>query len=181
MGSGLRLRRPSAVPRSLRLTALLVAVSLAVASCGFRPLYSGRTGGADAGELSQIRIQTIPDRVGQILYNHLLDRLSPRGQADVVKYTLDTQLRIQETKLALTQADVATRGNIETLAYFQLRDIESQEILFESSSRITTGYDIVQQQYAAQVARDAAIKRTLREISDDMRFKLASYLTRSQP
>ncbi|MDJ0894964.1 MAG: LPS assembly lipoprotein LptE [Alphaproteobacteria bacterium] len=159
----------------------MIAVALAVASCGFRPLYSGRTGGADGGELAQIRVQAIPDRVGQILYNHLLDRLNPRGQADVVKYTLDTQLRVQETKLALTQADVATRGNIETRAFFQLREIETQEIVFESSSRITNGYDIVQQQYAAQVAREAAVKRALREISDDMRFKLASFLTRNQP
>ncbi len=163
------------------MTALMAAVLLTVSACGFRPLYSGRTGGADGGELAQIRIQSIPDRVGQILYNHLLDRLNPRGQADVVKYTLDTQLRVQETKLALTQADVATRGNIQTTAFFQLRDIETQEVLFESSSRITNGYDIVQQQYAAQVARDAAVKRALREISNDMRFKLASYLTRSTP
>ena len=64
--------------RRLRPTGLLIA-TIIVAACGFQPLYGSSQGvlsGAVVENLAAVRITAIPDRVGQIVRNDLLDRLN---------------------------------------------------------------------------------------------------------
>ena len=70
--------------RRLWLSGMLL---LALAACGFQPLYGQRSvsGGSISQEFSTIRIMPIAERTGQMLYNELRDRLNPRGKAELIK------------------------------------------------------------------------------------------------
>ena len=51
---------------------------LAVAGCGFRPLYGERADGARE-RLAAVAINPIRDHIGYEVYNLLRDSLTPRG------------------------------------------------------------------------------------------------------
>ena len=60
----------------------LLAALLALAGCGFHPLYGNTTGATPINvqqQLESIRIVPSQDRMGQQLYNYLRDMLNPRG------------------------------------------------------------------------------------------------------
>ena len=73
---------------------LLLAASLALAACGFRPLYATGPDGTGPGDaLASIYVEPIPERVGYELRNQLLDRLGATGRSDGVAYRLKIALR----------------------------------------------------------------------------------------
>jgi LPS-assembly lipoprotein len=162
--------------RRARIAAVLAAALLTLAGCGFRPLYSGAVGGADAGLLGQIQVATIPDRGGQILRNYLLDRLNPRGQPDVPRYRLETVVNERLQKLAFTTEDTATRANLQMTARYTLRDLQNNAIVFKNVSRIVASYNILRSTFATQSAESDARRRGSRELADDMKLKLAAFL-----
>ena len=58
----------------------VLAALLVLSGCGFEPLY-GRFGDSSiADDLARIKIQAIGGRSGQLLRNHLLDGLTPKGE-----------------------------------------------------------------------------------------------------
>ena len=58
---------------------LLLGIPL-LASCGFQPLYADRGGATAADQLAAVRIEPLPNRSGQELYNALRDGLNPLGR-----------------------------------------------------------------------------------------------------
>ena len=64
--------------------ALLYAGLLSLCACDWHPLYGGVSPGnhESAGvsaDLSEVRVDTIADRAGQIMRNELIDRLQAEG------------------------------------------------------------------------------------------------------
>ena len=76
---------------SRTLTSLLLL--LALSACGFKPLYgTDKSGLSDPqAELATIKVGPIPDRLGQIVRNQLVEYLSPRGHAAQKLYDLNQQ------------------------------------------------------------------------------------------
>ena len=79
--------------RSYALFAALFAglVALALAGCGFQPLYGGTTaGGAKLAEvMAAVDIAPIPGRVGQKLRNELIFANTGGGYASPTRYRLN--------------------------------------------------------------------------------------------
>lgn len=171
-----RRHRPAAAARLLAVLALLALLVPLAAGCGFRPLYSGAVGGADAGLMGQIQVATIPDRGGQILRNYLLDRLNPRGQPDVPRYRLETVVNERLQKLGFTTEDTATRANLHMVARYTLRDLQANKIVFRNTSRIVASYNVLRSTFATQSAESDARRRGSRELADDIKLKLAAFL-----
>lgn len=113
---------PAASGRRRLLSALPLGAGLvAVAGCGFRPLYGGREGEAVAEELAAIEVHAPLTRLGRILQNQLTDDLDPAGLALLKRYRLDLRLRQNSRALAIQLDDTVTRFDLSLAAFFTLR------------------------------------------------------------
>jgi LPS-assembly lipoprotein len=154
--------------------------ALGLSACGFEPLY-GRHG-TDAptvqGELETVQIQPIAERNGQRLYNHLRDRLNPRGTPGEPRYTLSIKLEESSDKLALTGDKTATRANLTVIASYELKSLAREEVLYRGRSRTVGGYNIVSNLFSTYSAEEDTRARAAEVLADDIRIKLALYFSR---
>ncbi len=158
---------------------VFVFLALLTAACGFQPLY-GRsdTGIRPQDRLASVRIQPLPDRVGQKMHNLLRDRLNPRGQPVKPAYNLEIRLTETLQELGIRKDETATRANLILQANFVLRDAATNDDLFRGRSRSVNSYNILESQFATQFSESDARDRALREISDEIRNRLAVYFAR---
>lgn len=163
-----------------RLTgAALIAGLLLLGACGFRPLYgTGADGSSAFDDLETVQVAPLPDRTGQRLHNLLRDRINPRGQPQAPRYVLQISLSEDLENLAIEQDETATRANLKLTARFRLRSVEGDEIVFRGVSNSVNSYNIVDSQFATFVSQRDARDRALRELSEDIRLRLATYFTR---
>jgi len=154
---------------------LLLCLALVLTGCGYHPLY-GRQGADNAStvdEMALIRIEAIPDRIGQQMYNMLRERLNPYGKPEQAKYALSIALTETRENLFLEKDETATRANLTLKASFILRRLDDNSIVVSGSSRSVGSYDILSSQFASVVSEEDARERTARAISDDIRTRLA--------
>lgn len=157
----------------------IVCCGLLLAGCGYRPLYGerGAAGESVVEELAQVRIEAIPDRIGQQLYNLLRERLNPRGKPAAPKYALKVTLTEQRENLFLEKDETATRANLTLKADFTLTRIEDEEIIIKGLSRSVSSYDILASQFASVVSEEDARLRGARAISDEIKTRVALALS----
>jgi LPS-assembly lipoprotein len=155
--------------------AVALVVALLVAGCGFQPLYGARDGGtanAAVQAMAETRIALIPDRPGQELRNHLLDRLTPLGQPAQPRYELQVSLSETIARLGIALDDSATYGRLTLTARFTLRELATGKPVVAGQSRWTNGFTRVPSHFANLVSEADARSRALREIGDDIRLQL---------
>lgn len=155
--------------------AAIVAFCLALAGCGYHPLYGDRADAVTSADLSQIYIAGVPDRSGQQLRNFLLEKINSGGQPGRPIYTLNIGLGVSSTGVSLSRDNTTSRTSITATAKYSLTETATGKKLFASTSRGTDSYDILQSDYATLTSRDDALSRALREVADDMGTQLAVY------
>ena len=163
--------------RRLPPAGLLVA-TLIVAACGFQPLYGSEQGvlsGAVVENLAAVRIIGIADRLGQIVRNDLLDRLNPFGEPTAPRYSLAVQLEEAKEGLAIQIDDTVTRFNLTLTANYFLTDAQSGAVLTTGSVRATAAYNVLRSDFANVIAERDAQQRAAREISDELKTRLAVF------
>ena len=158
---------------------ILIAVtgSAALAGCGFQPLHS-QTSGASAAGLAEIRIVPIADRIGQQLHNLLLDKLTPMGPPSAARYVLQVTLSESLQNLAVRKDEVATRANLVMHARFTLVRAHDNSTLLSTSAISANSYNILSEEFATLSAENDARARAVRELSDEIRTRIAIYLSR---
>ena len=154
---------------------------LCVTGCEVRPLYGERrdTGRSTADEIAQVEIKALPDRTGQQFNNLLRDRLNPRGLPAEPLYVLEIRLSETISELALRRDETATRANLKLRADYQLRRKDDKRVVLNGFAQSVNSYNILESQFATQIAEQNARERGLRELSDDIRARLAVYLLRA--
>ena len=154
---------------------LFVCLGLALAGCGYHPLYGehGTDNASVVDDLALIHIEAIPDRVGQQMYNMLREKLNPYGKPESAKYALSVALTETRENLFLEKDETATRANLTLKATFILRRLDDNSVLVAGSSRSVSSYDILASQFASVISQEDARLRCARAISDDMRTRLA--------
>lgn len=157
--------------------AILAAVAV-IAACGFRPLHAPG-GGAVPATLSGIEIAPISDRLGQVVRNHLLDRLTPRGAPSSPRYRIVVSLRVTKEGLAIARDETATRFNVSVEADYELLRLPAGESVLQGVARSIAAYNVVSSDYATLVAERDAELRAAREISDELKTRVAVYLSQS--
>jgi len=139
----------------------------ALGACGFRPVYgTGEDGLNGRANLEKVDIAIIPDRSGQLLRNHLIDRFYRNGYPVDAPYRLIVSL-IQSTNTAAVRPDQTTdRLDLSTSANFRVVDKKSGRVLFSDSALSRTAATGLRQQYAYVAGVQAGGERTLIEIAD---------------
>ncbi|BAE48832.1 LPS assembly lipoprotein LptE [Paramagnetospirillum magneticum] len=164
--------------RALLLFAVLV---LGPVGCGFRPMYgtpSGAASGVDA-DLATVRIEPIKDRTGQQLRNALLQRLSPRGEAADYAYSLQIKLTETVNNLGFRKDTFATVANMSITAQVQLSKNGGGLILGDNVTT-TVYFDYLGPRYASVATERDAEERTLSQLADDIRNRVALAIQRYQ-
>ena len=158
----------------------LLAGTLFLAGCGFEPLMGQVSHPAVQGDMQRIRISTIPDRSGQILRNHLLDALTPKGLQGSELYLLTVKLSEPRREVAIRRDDTASRLSYQASASFALQDRSSRTV-FSGSSTSETTYEVTNSEFATLSSQASARDRALQEVSADIRQQIAMFLAGKAP
>jgi LPS-assembly lipoprotein len=158
---------------------LLIGV-LALAGCGFHPLYGTRSSGQSATtQFAQVRIQPIADRTGQLLYNKLRDRLNPRGKPANPVYLLQIALNERQERLLVERDETASRVNLILRAEYRLTQVGTGTLLDEGVSQTVISYDVLgsQVQFSTLTSESDVRDRATEQLSEDISTRLAIYFS----
>ncbi len=154
------------------------AAAAALGGCGFRPLYGERSavgGGQVEARLAEVLVLPLADRPGQIMHNMLIERLNPLGQPASPRYTLAASLSESITEIGLQEDETASRANLTVNANFSLTERGSGEVLYRGRARSVNSYDILENEFATQVAEDEARRRGITQVADEIKERLGVY------
>lgn len=164
--------------------ALLLSGSvLALAGCGFRPLYGRGSVAADGpvrDELAAVEIPVVANREGQILRNNLIRLFNPDGRPSLPRYRLAVGLTISEVELGIRRDDTATRANLIASARYVLTDSAGQRMT-SGSSRAIASFNILSDEFATLSGSEDARDRALAEIAQDIRTRIAIHFVDRPP
>ncbi|HTZ79001.1 MAG TPA: LPS assembly lipoprotein LptE [Stellaceae bacterium] len=161
-----------------RRSLLASAALLTLGGCGWRPLYAPRDRRDIAVDLAAIKVNTIPNRLGQLMTISLRDGLNPTNARVPQRYLLTVQLAESRVDVGYRSDGTTSRSQITMTASFSLHVIgaEKKEALLSGSTRAVAAFDVQTDDYATVVAQQSAEQRSLNELSDDIQTRLAIYI-----
>lgn len=163
--------------RPIRLAAL--ALSIALAGCGLRPMYAGGSSGVVAQGLAAVDVPAIEGQAGWLVRNELRDRLASSGQAEP-RYRLDVLLDDKLEGLGLLTDDTVGRERRTLRARYQLVEVATGAVLVDATAGSDAGIDVVSSEYATIAAEQTALENLAREVADRIVTRLTLTL-RNQP
>ncbi|SDG19489.1 LPS-assembly lipoprotein [Limimonas halophila] len=158
--------------------AALVICTLVAAGCGFRPANAPQPSGDGAGAPASVRVQPIPERVGQLLRAELVNRLHAGAEPRDPAFLLDVSVDERITQTGFRRDESETRRNIRLTASYVLRRADTRETVLKGDTEVTTSTNVLDQPYATRVMRRDARARGARGIAEriarDVTSKLGS-------
>jgi LPS-assembly lipoprotein len=162
---------------------LALSLAAGVAACGdsgFRPLYAPSASGAVVSErFKEVDFAPIPGRVGQRIRNDLIFESTGGGNAAPPQYRFEVVLQENVTS---TLVDIQGRvaGAVYTVqASFRLIDSKEKKVVFQGTSHARAPFERFEAIYSNVRAREDAENRAARTVADDLKTRLAAYLSRS--
>jgi LPS-assembly lipoprotein len=161
--------------------ASLALIGFTLAGCGFQRTYATHAGGTSPvrDAMGQVRIAPIPDRVGQIVRNNLLDVMTPYGEPDRPTYWLEIHLNEQTHGLSLAHDETISRYNYTLRATFRLSDANTGQTLMTESARVIAPYNVTRSEFATEVSADSAAEHAGELIASQIEGRVASYFGRT--
>ena len=146
--------------------------------CGFSSIYSTKNHIELPSQFSTVKINQIPDRIGQMVRNELLDLLTPHGPPVSPHYTLQVAIDESKNAFAIQKNAFATRADIRLIGKYQLISFEGSRQLTSGTIYIVSSYDIVSSDFATLASEKNARERVVTQLSEDIRTRLAVYFVR---
>lgn len=144
----------------MRLNIILPLLLLCLSACGFTPVYGDK---AVSTELSNITVRPIPERIGQILRNNLLDRgFGTSSQTNKIDLIVEN-LRYSEVDLGIASDNTSTRRQLTVMGTLQLTDKDT--IIMSRSVVARTSYNVLLSQYGTNASRDSALNLALNDLA----------------
>lgn len=164
---------------NIRAAFAVLAVTGALAGCGFEPLYGEHSLGNGSGvmaEMSHVAIRPLPDRQGMRLRQVLREQLQPRGVEGQAQFDLDIALTTRVEELGVRRDATASRANFILSASFNLN--EGGQRVYGDRVQSTVSYNILDDQYATVTAQADAEERAIREAGQAIKTRLAVYFVK---
>jgi LPS-assembly lipoprotein len=153
-------------------------VVLLLNGCGFSSLYGSNNSFESSDLLATIKITQIKDRVGQQVRNELLDLLTPLGIPRKPQFTLSASVKELKNTFAIQKSAFATRADLRLTVSFHLNSFATGQLLTTGNVFAISSYDIVSSKFATLSAEKNARERSVLQISEDIRTRLAVYFVR---
>ncbi len=150
---------------------------LALASCGFTPLYGTADNTSVATQLDTVEVQNIPDRPGQLLRQSLQDQLYTAGAPTVQHYILNVNYSIASQGIGIQQDTAVTRNRFIATASWSLAPIGTPGAALTSGQASTEDAEnVIDQQYFALTLESTTINQQLANtIAAQITAQLAAY------
>jgi LPS-assembly lipoprotein len=160
---------------------ILVVVALLpfVAACSYRPLYGGGPAGSSVvAALSQVAVDEQKTRAGQLVRNDLISSLGASG--GTARYVLHMTPTETTTGVSSISAQKLTRKRYKLTVKYELTDVKTGASATSGASFSNVSFDTVEQPLADLQAADNAQLRAAQEVSEDIRTRLAAFLSAGQ-
>lgn len=151
------------------------ALLLGLTGCGFHPLYAP-SGQTQVG-LSEIFVDVIPNRTGQLLRQALQERFDGANDAPARRYVLDVQY-VENVESIGIQADSSSSRNryIGTVHWTLKKPGFLGQKITSGIARALDGNDVIVAQFFYSDLNGEAINRRMSEaLADQVAESLASY------
>jgi len=172
---------------------LLLAAAHGLAACsegGFRPLYgvSASGGGRVQERMAEVDVAPIPGRVGQRIRNELI--FQNTGASEPPPPTHRLEVAIKETVIStLVRPDGSAAGETYLVeASFRIIKISDKKVVLQGTSHARAAFERYTTNtvpsgstftYSNVRAREDAENRAARVIADDLKTRVATYLSGS--
>lgn len=154
---------------------VLALAALALAGCGFRPLYGERRAGAVASAgLGSVQIGLIGERNGQLLRRRL-EELVGASAPTATRYDLRVGLAYGSELQGFARDGTPSRVRITATAEWFLYDgSAAPRLLANGRERAFDAYNIPENQFfSADTSREAAERRLIDQLAEDIVRRLA--------
>lgn len=150
---------------------------LFLVSCGLHPLYMKSSGNV----CYPLKIEPIKDRRGQILRNYLLDLLTPEGPPSCPRYSLCISLIDEVTSIGVNKDETTSREKAILTAQLTLRDLTTNQIVYNHSTKAINSYNIITNYYSNLVAEEYSKKEATRLLAEKIQLLISAYLDKCEP
>ena len=175
-----RVRRATSDARVRRATPACAAAALlaflALAACGFEPLYAARDGDGPRARAAAIEIAPVRDRIAHVVRNHLIDSLTPGGPPARPDYRLSFTVKHSAARLLVQPGGRALRYNLTLRAEFALAD-KAGKTVYGGSAQVVNGFNVTDSRFDAVVAEQDAARKAARLLSDEIRALILVHFT----
>ena len=156
---------------------VLLTSALALAGCGFSPLYgTGPDGSSVSSALAGINVDEQNTRLGQLVRNEIVSRVTPTGGSGGKTYRLFLEAIGSEAEAIEAINTESLRQHFTANVSFVLYDNQSGKAVYSGKTFSQVGYDRVDAPAANLQAQVNAEERAAREVGQDIRTRLAAYL-----
>lgn len=151
---------------------------LALAACGFTPMYGSGPKSATAG-LDRVKIAIIPDQSGVFLRNALIDNFYQDGYPSSPTHTLQiVKLSETEANLDITSDSETTRKQIRIRATMVLTDNVTGLPVAQRTLTAITSYNVLGSQFTTRVSENDAREAALNDLARQIEAQTALYIKR---
>ena len=154
------------------------AILMMLSGCALHPLYAGGSSGAVATGLSSVQVAPIPERVGWLVRNALVDRLGSEAKGQAATYRLDVDLDDNISSFGIRGDSATTRERRTIRARYRLVRIATGETLVDATAGADSGIDVVSSPYATVAAEQTATERLATLLADQMVGRLGLFFIR---
>ena len=156
-------------------------------ACGFEPLYVEKTDDQSGWyynneyktdivrEMAQIKVETVTDRMGQLIKNELMDTFNPYGTPKCAKYFLKLQpIDKTVTEQALRDDITATREKVKYSVNYELWSEEKGKLV-DGNSWVFLSYDLLDNPYSTSMDKKKIEKDGAKIIANDISLRIGAY------
>lgn len=150
---------------------------LALAGCGFTPLYGGDAGATAAAQLDTVAVQNIPERPGQILRESLQTQFYVAGAPVQERYALSVTYTVTPSAIGILEDTASTRTRYTAKAMWTLSPIGTPaQVLAKGTATAMNAEDVIDQQYfAADLQTNTVNQQLADEIATDITAQLTAW------
>ena len=171
-----------------RKIAFLVPALLALAACGFRPIYAEHKESASVGEqMAEVRVEPINYvgqqgvnlfRLGQQLHNALLNRINPDGKPGKPSYAIKVTLSEAEIDMAIDPSGLSQRSSITETATYEMVSLADHKRVMQGTSTGINSFGNVTNAFATVSGKEDARRRAIAYVADDITARVALFFQR---
>lgn len=156
----------------------LVLALFTLASCDFKPIYAKpEAGGGVSAAMRMVRVETNPDRLGQILKSEMEDHLSPTSEKGVKEFVLKAGLNMETIPLLIEPDGTASRYNVILHSPYRLVRLADQKEIAKGEVKRVISYGVSENaDFATAISQQDAIKRGVAELAADYQMRVAAAL-----
>ena len=157
----------------LKRTGLILATTLILVACGFKPMHAPNAFGGKGVSMANIQVQMqANEKIDFLLAQALRARMGDNANTP---YILKIAPKTERRSLGIGADDVASRYDLVFSTNFELVDAKTGDVVYHNEVTAISTYGAPRDPYGSITAQNNAETQASAEAADRIIAKLASY------